>query len=85
MNRWKETLEILLKALLRQAEAMLFKKYRFVPSKALPGSKECLRNDHDKNREKKKVWNQGGGLGSPRSRFGRVGSMELSDNIRGVT
>ena len=38
-----------------------------------------------KQREEK-VQNQGGdGLGSPRSRLGRVGSMELGDDLRGVT
>ena len=38
-----------------------------------------------KTERRKKVWNQGGGLGSPRSRLGRVGSMKLSDDLGGMT
>ena len=48
------------------------------------GQKSIYKRDCDKT-EKRKGLEPGGGLGSPRSGLGRVGSMKLSDNLRGMT
>ena len=48
------------------------------------GQKSVYENDHDKS-ERRKGSEPGGGLRSPRSRLGRVGSMKLGDNLRGMT
>ena len=42
-----------------------------------------MKRDHDKQRREGSE--PGGGLRSPRSGLGRVGSMELGDDLRGVT
>ena len=67
-----------------ETEALVFNKEVCSNEWLFLGRKSVYENDHDKS-ERREGSEPGGGLRNPRSRLGRVGSMELGNDLGGMT